>query len=318
MSNATNDFSMLSSFLPTGVFDSLQTAAHAPPAAPVALLQQSQLNQLKRKASRQYPHLRFEQTDAKYRIDRCLKLTRIIADADNRVRVWRRELSVVKQPEAFDKAITSLHYELNLSQRVDRDRGGRRVRRRQLEQVPISSSSSSSSSDDDGGRQVRRRLEQVISSSNVPISSSSSDGDDFEDEDDVEDEDNFEDPEVPQPPQGSLVYTETDYSGGWMCTICLQSDEEHVVEPVCGHPYHHHCLMAFIDNSARDGHFKCAVCRQRLSATGQLREVEFGGNDPAVDCEASDSQSVASDSQSVVSNSSLGSLVGRSARLSTN
>jgi len=241
------DFSTLSNFLPMGVFDSLQHAARAPPPPPVALLQQQQINDLKRKASALYPHLRFEMQDAKYRIDRALKLTRIITDAENKVRVWKREMMVVQQPEAFDKALTSLYHELNFSDRMSRDRGGLRG----------------------SGRNVRRRPNppptQPTDSSG---SSSGSDAGDGEWQPDWEEEEVVP---VPDPP---LVRTVTDYTD-WQCSICLQDDETSVVEIACGHPYHHSCLMAYIANTAQDGRFHCAVCRQHVSAMDQPNPVEF-------------------------------------------
>lgn len=136
------DFSNLSNFLPTAVYDSLQHAARTPANPPVVLLQASQLNDLKRKASAMYPHLRFELPDAKYRLDRAAKLARTIATYENKVRVWKREMDVVQQPEAFDKALSSLYHEMEFSSRMERDRGGRR--RSRVSRIPISSSSSSS------------------------------------------------------------------------------------------------------------------------------------------------------------------------------
>jgi len=135
------DLSNLSNFLPMGVYDSLQHAARAPAAPPVALLQQTQFNDLKRKAIAMYPHMRFELPDTKYRLDRAAKLARTIDTYENKVRVWKRELVVVKQPEAFDKALSSLHHEMEFSNRMERDRGGRHRRLSQpLQRVPASNS----------------------------------------------------------------------------------------------------------------------------------------------------------------------------------
>jgi hypothetical protein len=231
----TSSISMFSNFLAPEVFSSLQQASVNAPPA-VDFLHEHQLDDLKDMARSKFPDLQFEHSDCEWRLGRPADLAKSVAICEAKIRAWRREITAVQQTASFDNAIVSLRQEIKMTKRVHDSRGSRRI--------------------------VRQRLSAAIQ----------------DDEDDQFEED-FEEPEEPEVVPPPLIVTNTDYvttgPDQWRCSICLESNEDQVVEPGCGHPYHHHCLMGYIASSARDGTYRCAVCRQSLSAMEAPTEVEF-------------------------------------------